>query len=87
MKTGDVTITNAEVNITGCDGMWAKMTSRMSTTAVKPWHYGLPQNLEVFKVEADFASDCRPSGRSLFPPLEIIFQRGGGVLVLVPSKD
>jgi hypothetical protein len=26
--------------------------------AVESWHCGLAQNLEVFKAEADFASDC-----------------------------
>jgi hypothetical protein len=26
--------------------------------AVESWHCSLAQNLEVFKAEADFASDC-----------------------------
>jgi hypothetical protein len=29
--------------------------------AIKSWHYDLAQNLEVFKAEADFASDCNTS--------------------------
>jgi hypothetical protein len=28
---------------------------------VESWHCGLAQNLEVFKAEADFASDCSTS--------------------------
>jgi hypothetical protein len=27
--------------------------------AAESWHCGLAQNLEVFKAEADFVSDCR----------------------------
>jgi hypothetical protein len=39
--------------------------------AVESWHCGLAQNLEVFKAEADFASDCKVGIQSTFVLLRV----------------
>jgi hypothetical protein len=52
--------------------------------AVESWHSGLAQNLEVFKAEADFASDCT---RKMLTPEKCWYQKNADNRgMLTPEK-